>query len=92
MKRLATKLYKLQLKGELKGGPWILSGSRFKAPDDYVQFIRQEMVAHARRMRWHNQSIRMTEKGSLFRALYAHSRKRLHRWLDDLESGHISYL
>lgn len=92
MKRLANKLYKLQLRGELKGGPWVLSNSRFKSPDDYVQFIRQEMTKHARRMHWYKLSIRMTEKGALVRALYAHSRKRLHNWLNYLEAGHIDYL
>lgn len=91
MKRLANKLYKLQLKGELSGPPPVLL-PRFNSPEDYIKFIRQEMVAHARRMHWYNLSIKMTEKGSIARALYAHSRKRLHNWLNYLEAGHIDYL
>lgn len=92
MKRLATKLHKLQLKGELKGLTSVLTTGGFKSPDDYVRFIRQEMAAHARRMHWYNLSIKMTEKGSLARAMYSHSRRRLHNWLNHLETGHIDHL
>lgn len=92
MKQLAKKLYKLQLKGELNGSLISHSTLLFTSPDDYVRFIRKEMVAHARRMHWYNQSIRMTENGSFLRALYANSRKRLHRWLDNLEAGLVDYL
>lgn len=91
MKRLATKLYKLQLKGELSGPPPVLL-PRFNSPEDYIKFIRQEMVAHARRMHLYNLGIKMTKKGSIARVLYARSRKRLHNWLDQLESGYINYL
>lgn len=92
MKRLANKLYKLQLKGELKVTVLMFDSSRFKSPDDYVQFIRQEMAAHARRQHWYNLSIKMTEKDSVARAMYSHSRRRLHNWLNHLEFGHIDYL
>lgn len=82
MKKLAKKLYKLQLKDELVNNVHFLV-----SVENFKQFIRINLHAHSNRMHMYRK---------LNPQMAAHNlriaRKRLHTWLNDLEAGVVNYL
>ncbi len=82
MKRLAKKLMRFQENGTLKNE----THRQFSSVDDFIVFIRQELQVHADRMNRSNVYLPVFRK-----SVRRTARKSLHRWLNELEIGIVTY-